>query len=150
MVRHAPVRHKLAGKHLARSPLASINPRGPWGMNQLNVSVVVFDSESLFRDSLAQVLDASGLQVVGKASRGEDFQRVVKNERPTIALMDWDTGNPGEVRQLEEARLNQPDTKFIVMASHPDALLMNKSVQAGAWALIDKSADGSDVAIDTV
>src|ERR1700737_3478088 len=91
------------------------------GMDQTTVRLVVFDPESLLRDSFSLVLDASGLQVVGKASRTDEFQQVLRDEKPNVAIMDWETGDAGEVRALEEARLNQPETKLIVLASTPHA-----------------------------
>src|SRR6266513_3568349 len=51
---------------------------------RISMRVIVADDSVLFREGLVRLLEASGMQVVGRAADGAELEELVRDESPDI------------------------------------------------------------------
>lgn len=100
--------------------------RGPARTHNRRVStsrprVVLADDDVLLRESLASLLDRSGLEVVGQAGDAAELMELVGRERPDLAVVDIRMPPKFSTEGLEAARVIQrdfPQTAVMVLSAH--------------------------------
>ena len=83
--------------------------------------VVLADDDVLLRESLASLLDRSGLEVVGQAGDAAELMGLVGRERPDLAVVDIRMPPKFSTEGLEAARVIQrdfPKTAVMVLSAH--------------------------------
>ena len=79
------------------------------------------DDDVLLRESLASLLDRSGLEVVGQAGDAAELMDLVGRERPDLAVVDIRMPPKFSTEGLEAARVIQrdfPKTAVMVLSAH--------------------------------
>ena len=110
------------------------------------VRIIITDDHQLFRNGLKILLNAfPEFEVIGEASNGEEFLRIIKNTRADIALMDI---NMPEMDGIEATRkgLNIcPEMDIIALSMYGEEEYYYKMVDAGAKGFLVKDSDISEV-----
>lgn len=106
--------------------------------------VLLADDHPLFLEGLVSLLQARGIEVVGRASNGAEAVELTRRLKPDVVLMDL--GMPG-VGGLEATRLisaEMPDVKVVILTvSQADADLF-EAVRSGAHGYLVKNTSSSD------
>lgn len=115
--------------------------------------IFLVDDHTLFRNGLRGLLDGrSGCRVVGEASTGEEFLRMLPQSDAEVVFMDIAMpgmkGDEAAVRALEM----RPDLKIITLSMFGDEDYYFRMVSVGAKGFLLKSSDIDEVmaAITTV
>ena len=109
-------------------------------------TVLLADDHALFRDGIASLLRAGGLQVVGHAGNGAEAVSLARELRPDLILMDV---NMPEVSGLDATRAiktEMPDVKVVMLTVSDDDGDLFESIRSGADGYILKNTPGDDFA----
>ncbi len=101
--------------------------------------VLLADDHPLFRDGLAALLRARGMQVVGEASSGLEALEQARALRPDVILMDV---NMPQMNGLEATRLiktEMPETKIIILTVSDEDENLFEAIKCGAQGYLLKS-----------
>jgi DNA-binding NarL/FixJ family response regulator len=117
------------------------------------IRIIITDDHQLFRNGLKILLDSiPEFEVVGEASNGEEFLKLIKTIQADIALMDI---NMPELDGIEATRTGlklYPLINIIALSMYGEEEYYYKMVDAGAKGFILKDSDINEVkeAINTV
>ena len=101
--------------------------------------VLLADDHPLFRDGLATLLRARGMEVVGEASNGLEALEKARALKPDLILMDV---NMPQMNGLEATRLiktERPDTKIVILTVSDDDENLFEAIKSGAQGYLLKS-----------
>lgn len=116
------------------------------GFQMEKIRIIIADDHQLFRNGLKILLNAfPDFDIVGEASNGEEFIRIIKNTKAEIALMDI---NMPEMDGIEATRRGVricPDLKVIALSMYGEEEYYYKMVDAGAKGFLLKDSDISEV-----
>jgi DNA-binding NarL/FixJ family response regulator len=109
---------------------------------------IVADDTALLREGVARILEASGLEVVGKAADAEDLMRKVRAHKPDVAIVDIrmppDNTDDG-LRAAVAIREELPDTGVLVLSQYVEeeyaVELVASSAEGVGYLLKDRVAD---------
>ena len=99
--------------------------------------VALADDSVLFREGLAQLLESSGFQVVGRAGDGGQLLAILESKRPDIAITD--------IRMPPTHTIEGLETAVQIRERHPElpVLLLSQYVETThALRLLEKGAGG--------
>jgi|SRR5450830_202059 DNA-binding NarL/FixJ family response regulator len=117
------------------------------------IRVVLADDHSLFRAGLRSLLLATpGIQVVGEASEGREALKLIRHERPDVAIVD--ISMPG-LQGLELAAVlheELPQVRVIILSMHSSEEYVRRALKSGAagYLLKDGLAGELELAIESV
>jgi DNA-binding NarL/FixJ family response regulator len=83
------------------------------------VRVVIGDDAALFREGIAKILEAAGMDVVAQTGRADDFLRRARAHRPDVVVVDiqMPPGNADDgLRAALELRARHPDVGIVVLS----------------------------------
>lgn len=113
-------------------------------MTNLRIRVVIVDDHKLYADSLEGLLrDVPNLEVVGRALSSSAAVRLVQEQRPDVALVDYRL--PGDDGIATAARLRGAVSglRVIILTGMATAGLVTQALAAGCSGFVtkDRSAD---------
>ncbi|HVU76569.1 MAG TPA: response regulator transcription factor [Gaiellaceae bacterium] len=85
--------------------------------------VVVADDDVLLREGLASLLERAGYELVGQAGDGPELLRLVREQRPDLAIVDIRMPPTGSTEGLEAAaviREELPETAILILSAHAE------------------------------
>jgi DNA-binding NarL/FixJ family response regulator len=104
------------------------------------ISVVIVDEEGLFREGLANLLEAEpDIRVLAKAAVGNEAVGIVRHYRPDVLLVGTDAASPTAVEDLRALLSATPLSKIIILATRDDPRRVKHLLSSGADAYILKS-----------
>ncbi len=106
------------------------------------MNVLLCDDHRLLVETLAQLLRASGHEIVGCALHPDEAVEIVKGQSVDVCVMDMSFGGVDDgvegIRRVTEAA---PDTKVVVLSASGEPGLIAAALGAGASAYLLKSED---------
>jgi DNA-binding NarL/FixJ family response regulator len=117
--------------------------------------VVVADDDTLLREGLASLLDASGFHVVGRAGDASELLRLVRELVPDLAIVDIRMPPTNSTEGLDAAgvlRQEFPDIAILVLSAYVDvnhAMTLLESGDRSGYLLKSRVTD-VDEFIDTL
>jgi DNA-binding NarL/FixJ family response regulator len=121
-------------------------------MSQLaSRTAVIVDEHPLWLDALQSLLERLELQVVGRATRKDEVERLLDEHRPDILVADYsvlegEAGIPAADNPMVRARLLNPDVKCIVLSEGDDPVERERAFASGAHVFCVKRAEPDDLA----
>jgi DNA-binding NarL/FixJ family response regulator len=110
------------------------------------ISIVVADDHTLFRDGLCEVLLAeSSFRVVGEAANGLEAVELARRHQPDIVLLDMEMPGPGGITAIRSIGAASPRTRVIVLTMYDEPSLVSRALMAGAVAFLVKSIARADL-----
>src|ERR1700741_1194233 len=85
--------------------------------------VVVADDDVLLREGLAGLLERAGFEIAGQAGDAAELLRVVRDQRPELAIVDIRMPPSHETEGLDAARVIRrelPEVGILVLSAHPE------------------------------
>ena len=109
------------------------------------VTTLLVDDHTVVRAGLRALLEASGIEVVGEASSGEEAIEKARTLQPDIVIMDL--AMPGmdgirATRRITELRLG---AKVLVLTIHDEDEYLVPALNAGAAGFLNKSVADTDL-----
>ncbi len=111
-----------------------------------NVTVLIADDQTLFREGIKDLLeDEKGIEVVGEASTGPEAVALAKKIKPDVILMDIKLPQMDGVSATRIIRKDCPQTNVLILSSYEDEAHVTEAIQAGANGYLSKMLPASEL-----
>ena len=110
------------------------------------IKIIIADDHQLFRNGLKILLNAiPEFEVIGEASNGEEFLKILRNTGAEIALMDINMPEMDGIEATRKGLKICPGLDIIALSMYGEEEYYNKMVDAGAKGFVLKDSDISEV-----
>lgn len=116
------------------------------------VRAVVADDHPAVLRSVCDVLIDAGVDVVGRASNGEEAAAKIEATRPTVAVVDVRMPRLNGIELAARVSRTTPETAVILYTAYGDRALLSEALDAGVRGFVLKEAPLQDLtrAVDMV
>jgi DNA-binding NarL/FixJ family response regulator len=104
------------------------------------IRVVLADDHAMVREALAQLLEESGIRVVGQAADGAEALDAVARTQPNVLVLDYTMPKLNAPPAIEALLRRWPDLKILVLTVHENIHYAVKVLESGAHGYVVKSA----------
>ena len=104
------------------------------------ITCVIADDHPAVLDAIAHYLETQGIDVVSRASTGDQALRAIADHQPAVALLDVAMRPMPGIEVAQQARTVSPSTRAIIYTGHRDAGLLAQALEAGAAGFLLKEA----------
>lgn len=101
--------------------------------------VLLVDDHALFRAGLASLLQASGLDVVGQASDGEEAIAKARELRPDLIFMDISMPRRNGLEATRAIKTLLPETTIVMLTVSGDEADLFEAIKSGAGGYLLKN-----------
>ncbi|HEY7422160.1 MAG TPA: response regulator transcription factor [Gaiellaceae bacterium] len=109
-------------------------------------SAVILDRHPLWLDAMDRLVVGLGVEVVGRATDGDEAVTLIEEYRPDVFIAGIDPANSDEVVYVRRASESHPGLKSIVVADNKEAEAISAAFAAGATVYCVKTAEQEDLA----
>lgn len=106
---------------------------------------MIADDHQLFLEGLQYLLEAYGVDVVGKARTGREAVTKARVLKPDIILMDIMMPELSGIEALKLIKAEMPDTKILMLTTSDDDSDLFEAIKYGASGYLIKDTDGKDL-----
>ena len=116
------------------------------------IRAVVADDHPAVLRSVCDVLIDAGVDVVGRASNGEEAATKIEATRPTVAVIDVRMPRLNGIEVASQVSRTTPETAVILYTAYGDRALLSEALDAGVRGFVLKEAPLQDLtrAVDMV
>jgi DNA-binding NarL/FixJ family response regulator len=109
--------------------------------------VVIADDHPLFRAGVRERLEkhASGIEVVGEASDGEEAYELVGRLKPDVVLLDISMPNLNGIEATRKIKTEWPEVGVLILTVYDDEQYIYALIDAGAAGYLLKTTDASEL-----
>jgi DNA-binding NarL/FixJ family response regulator len=109
-------------------------------------TIILVDDHLIFREGLKTILTLGGIaKVIGEASNGLDFLKLLVNQKPDLVFMDIDMPLMGGMEATQKALEIFPDLKIIALTMFSDGEYYYKMIDLGVKGFILKTNGSEDI-----
>ena len=110
------------------------------------IRIIITDDHQLFRNGLKILLNAfPEFEVIGEASNGEEFLKILKNTQADVVLMDINMPEMDGIEATRKGLKLNPEIDIIALSMYGEEEYYYKMVDAGAKGFLLKDSDISEV-----
>ncbi len=123
------------------------------GIKNNQISIVIADDHSFFREGLVKVLHMTGMvQVVGEASNGQELVDLALQLDPDLLIVDIGMPVLNGIDAVKKIREQGLRARVIALSMHSEDAIIIKMLEAGAMGYLDKNTSKEELfeAIDSV
>ncbi len=110
----------------------------------MNMRVLLVDDHALFRDGIASLLAAWGVEVVGQASDGLEAVQKVRALHPGLVLMDVKMPHCNGLQATRLIKAEMPQVKIVMLTVSDDEQDLFEAIKAGAQGYLLKNLRGEE------
>ncbi|HEY8725961.1 MAG TPA: response regulator transcription factor [Gaiellaceae bacterium] len=116
------------------------------------VRAVVADDHPAVLRSVCDILIDAGVDVVGRASNGEEAAAKIESTRPAVAVVDVRMPRMTGIEVAAQVSRTTPETQVILYTAYGDRALLSEALDAGVRGFVLKEAPLQDLtrAVDMV
>jgi DNA-binding NarL/FixJ family response regulator len=116
------------------------------------VTCLVADDHPALIEAVVALLEASAMEVVGRARDGQEALSKVEAQRPRVALVDLRMPRLSGIEVARKASRSAPETSVILYTAYGERSLLMEALDAGARGFVLKEAPLADLvrAVKTV
>ena len=111
-----------------------------------NKSAVLLDRHPMWLDAMEKLVAGLGIEVVGRATDGEEAVALVEEFRPDVLVAGIDLNNGEDVSCIRRANDAYPGLRAVVVADSDELQAVGTAFGAGAAAYCVKTAEQEDLA----
>jgi len=103
------------------------------------IRLVIADDHAIFRQGLRSLIAmADDCEIVGECSRGDEALVLIRNLRPTIAILDISMPGLDGLSAVAALRREDDTTPVVVLTTHDDPLMLERARCSGANGYVNK------------
>lgn len=121
----------------------NVKPRSPD-----SITVVLVEDHRMFREQLGHLIGKSEDMVIsGEADNIRDGFALIKEERPSVAIVDITLKGSSGLELLKQLRAAEIDVPVLVLSMHDETLFAERALNAGARGYVTKHAASEEVLV---
>lgn len=109
------------------------------------VSCVVADDHPAILEAVAEYLAQGGVEVIARATDGEEALQRIEQRKPQVALVDVRMPKLGGIEVARRARRSTPGTAILLYTGYGDRALLTEALDAGVRGFVLKEAPMDDL-----
>ncbi|MCW2974734.1 MAG: response regulator transcription factor [Actinomycetia bacterium] len=109
------------------------------------VTCVIADDHPAMLTAIADTLERSGVEIVGRASDGQDALAQIEATQPRVALMDVRMPRLSGIEVAKQAAVVAPNTSILFYTAYGDRALLSEALDVGARGFVLKEAPLPDL-----
>jgi two-component system response regulator NreC len=111
------------------------------GSGEKEITVVLADDHNVIRSGLRALLETEdGLRVIGEAADAPSAQKLVRDRRPDVLVLDLQMPGAEPASDIPALREEVPATRIVVLTMQSDPRRARELLQAGASGYVLKQA----------
>jgi len=103
-------------------------------------TLIIVDDHLIFRESLTELLTKQGYKIIGMASNGIDFLKLLQKSLPDLVIMDISMPQMDGCEAAKKALENFPDLKILTLSSFGDEKYYYLMIEAGVKGFVLKNS----------
>jgi DNA-binding NarL/FixJ family response regulator len=108
------------------------------------ISVVIVEDHPMFREQLVHLINkADDMKVCGEADNIRDGFALIKQLRPSIAIVDITLKGSSGLELLKDLRAQGVAVPALVLSMHDESLYAERALRAGARGYVNKGEDSA-------
>jgi DNA-binding NarL/FixJ family response regulator len=108
------------------------------------ISVVIVEDHRMFREQLVRLINKTdGMKVCGEADNIRDGFALIKQLRPSIAIIDITLRGSSGLELLKDLRAQGVAVPALVLSMHDESLYAERALRAGARGYMNKGEDSA-------
>ena len=108
------------------------------------MKVLIVDDHALFRDGVASLLKAWGMEVAGQASDGLEALERARALQPDLILMDIKMPNCNGLQATRLIKAEMPETKVVMVTVSDEEEDLFEAIKSGAQGYVLKNMSGDE------
>lgn len=123
------------------------------GIKNNQISIVIADDHSFFREGLVKVLNMTGMvNIVGEACNGEELVELTQQLDPDLLIVDIGMPILNGIDAVTQIKKNGLRARVIALSMHSEDAIIIKMLEAGAMGYLDKNTSKEELfeAIDSI
>jgi DNA-binding NarL/FixJ family response regulator len=109
------------------------------------ITCVIADDHPAMLTAIADTLERSGVEIVGRASDGQDALAQIEANQPRVALMDVRMPRLSGIEVAQQAAVVAPNTSILFYTAYGDRALLSEALDVGARGFVLKEAPLPDL-----
>jgi DNA-binding NarL/FixJ family response regulator len=109
------------------------------------ITCVIADDHPAMLTAIADTLEASGVDIVGRASDGLEALTQIEAKQPRVALVDVRMPRLSGIEVAQKAAVVAPNTSIVFYTAYGDRALLSEALDVGARGFVLKEAPLSDL-----
>jgi DNA-binding NarL/FixJ family response regulator len=109
------------------------------------VTCIVADDHPAVLEAVAEYLAQGGIEVVGRASDGQEALEKIEARRPHVALIDVRMPKIGGIELARQAQRSAPETAIVLYTGYGDRAQLTEALDAGVKGFVLKEAPIDDL-----
>jgi DNA-binding NarL/FixJ family response regulator len=109
------------------------------------VTCVVADDHPAMLAAVVEILERDGIDVLGRASDGQEALALIEAKRPRIALIDVRMPRMTGIEVAQRAAATAPETSIVFYTAYGDRALLTEALDVGARGFVLKEAPLADL-----
>lgn len=109
-------------------------------------NVIIADDHPIFRSGLRTVIETDpSFSVIGEASDGQEALGMIVNEKPSIAILDYNMPKLNGFEVLKQILKLKIDVSPVVLTMHNDEAMFSKAFELGIRGYVLKDSASIDI-----
>ena len=109
------------------------------------ITCVIADDHPAMLTAVADILERSGIEIVGRASDGQDALAQIEAKQPRVALVDVRMPRLSGIEVAQKAAVVAPNTSIVFYTAYGDRALLSEALDVGARGFVLKEAPLTDL-----
>jgi len=111
-----------------------------------SITVLLVEDHVITRQGIRRLLeDASGLEIIGEASNGEEAVQMTTEMKPNVVLMDIAMPKLNGIEATRQIKLIHPRTAVLILSAYDDDEYVFALLKAGAAGYLLKNVSGDEL-----
>jgi DNA-binding NarL/FixJ family response regulator len=110
-----------------------------------SITCVIADDHPAMLTAIADTLERSGVDIVGRASDGQEALAQIEAQQPRVALVDIRMPRLSGIEVATRAAVAAPNTAIIFYTAYGDRALLSEALDVGARGFVLKEAPLPDL-----
>jgi two-component system, NarL family, invasion response regulator UvrY len=109
------------------------------------MKILIVDDHPIVRAGLRRLLAGDSRHELREAADGKEALGIAKENRPDLVILDLNLPGVGGLELIKRLRIDDPDTRILVLSMHDDAIFAMRALQAGALGYVSKNAPPHEI-----
>ncbi|HSN18381.1 MAG TPA: response regulator transcription factor [Gammaproteobacteria bacterium] len=122
-----------------------MNHEHPTNIPSPPVHILLADDHTIFRQSLRELLQEEGFDVMGEASTGPEALHLAEEQHPDVAILDYNMPELDGISVARELQKSAPQIQTVLLTAEEDNASAVEALRAGMHGYVYKSQTAEDL-----